>query len=90
MYRYTNVVCIIDTYTYLEIRIHVRVCIYICVYMYTCTYLHYTHKCVHLHLSLNVQPIADGVAQHLEIISKNFRFSTRRTKILFFPFITWY
>ena len=29
-----------------------------------------------------VQPIADRVAQHLEIISKNFQFSTRRTKIL--------
>jgi len=27
-------------------------------------------------------PIADRVAQHLEIISKNFRFSTRRTRIL--------
>jgi len=29
-----------------------------------------------------VQPIADRVAQHLEIISKNFQFSTRRTRIL--------
>jgi len=32
--------------------------------------------------STNVQPIADRVAQHLEIISKNLRFSARRTKIL--------
>jgi len=30
----------------------------------------------------HVQPIADRVAQHLEIISKNFQFSTRRTRIL--------
>ena len=29
-----------------------------------------------------VQPIADRLAQHLEIISKNLRFSTRRTRIL--------
>jgi len=28
-----------------------------------------------------VQPIADRVAQTLEIISKNFQFSTRRTRI---------
>jgi len=28
------------------------------------------------------QPIADRVAKNLEIISKNFQFSTRRTKIL--------
>ena len=31
----------------------------------------------------NVQSIADRVAQHLEIIPKNFRFSTRRTRILY-------
>jgi len=30
----------------------------------------------------DVQPIAESVAQHLEIISKNFQFSTRRTRIL--------
>ena len=29
-----------------------------------------------------IQPIADRVAQHREIISKNFQFSTRRTRIL--------
>jgi len=29
-----------------------------------------------------IQPIADRVAQHLEINSKNFQFSTRRTRIL--------
>ena len=29
-----------------------------------------------------LQPIADWVAQHLEIISKHFRFSTRRTRTL--------
>ena len=31
---------------------------------------------------MNVQPIADRVAQNLEIISDNFQFSTRRTRIL--------
>ena len=30
----------------------------------------------------HVQPIADRVAQHPEMISKNFEFSTRRTRIL--------
>ena len=39
--------------------------------------------------SMMVQPIADRVAQHLEIISKNFQFSTRRTRILM-GFITYY
>jgi len=29
-----------------------------------------------------IQPIADRVAQNLEIISNNFQFSTRRTRIL--------
>jgi len=37
----------------------------------------------------DVQPIADRVAQHLEIISKNFRFSTRRIRILM-GFIIYY
>jgi len=36
-----------------------------------------------------LQPIADRVAQHLEIISKNFQFSTRRTRILM-GFIMYY
>jgi len=48
---------------------------------------HHVHICSTNHIfeldihSTNVQPIADRVAQHLEIISKNFRFSTRRTRI---------
>jgi len=37
----------------------------------------------------HVQPIADRVAQHLEINSKNFQFSTRRTTILM-RFIIYY
>jgi len=36
-----------------------------------------------------VQPIADKVAQHLEVVSKNFQFSTRRTRILM-GFIIYY
>jgi len=38
---------------------------------------------------MDVQPIADSVAQHLEIFSKNFQFSTRRTRILI-EFIIYY
>jgi len=37
----------------------------------------------------NIQPIADRVAQHRDIISKNFRFSTRRARILM-GFIIYY
>jgi len=45
--------------------------------MYVCIYiLKYTYVYVF------VQPIADRVAQHLEIISKSFQFSTWRTRIL--------
>ena len=36
-----------------------------------------------------IQPIADRVAQNLKIISRDFQFSTRRTKILM-GFITYY
>ena len=36
-----------------------------------------------------LQPIADRVAQHLQIISKNFQFSARRTRILM-GFIIYY
>ena len=31
-----------------------------------------------------IQPVADRVAQHLQIISKNFQFSTGRTRIYHF------
>jgi len=31
---------------------------------------------------LFIQPIADRVAQHLEMIPRNFEFSTKRTRIL--------
>jgi len=40
------------------------------------------YDCVTVTYFIHIQPIADRVAQHLEIISKNFRFSTRRTRIL--------
>ena len=44
---------------------------------------HYTiYSVTSHHTNVYVQPIADRVAQHLEIISKNFQFSTRRTRIL--------
>jgi len=56
--------------------------------LHTCLYIHRSdalnirvctradNACVH------AQTIADRVAQHLEMISKNFQFSTRRTRIL--------
>ena len=44
--------------------------------------------CIHIFTSL-LQPIADKVAQNLEMISKNFQFSTRRTRILM-GFIIYY
>ena len=43
---------------------------------------------------IEVHPIADRVAQHLEIISKNFQLSTRRTRILMgfiiYYLVNWY
>ena len=50
-------------------RCDIYIYIYIYIYVYICIYIY-------------IQPIADRVAQHLEIISKNFQFSTRRTRIL--------
>ena len=40
------------------------------------------YLCIYINAHIHVHPIADKVAQHLEILSKNFRFSTRRTRIL--------
>jgi len=39
-------------------------------------------RLVDVRTSQDIQPIAHGVAQHLEIISKNLQLSTRRTRIL--------
>ena len=36
----------------------------------------------HVNNEIHLQPIADRVAQHLEIIAKNFQFSTRCTRII--------
>jgi len=38
--------------------------------------------CTEILKSYFVQPIADRVTQNLEIISRNFQFGTRRTRIL--------
>jgi len=43
------------------------------------------HMCIYMH----VKPIADREAQHLEIVPKEFQFSTRRTRILM-GFIIYY
>ena len=49
---------------------------------YTCS-KHREMQRYKYHVSLCLlQPIADKVARNLEIISKNFQFSTRRTRIL--------
>jgi len=79
--------CLYTYHTY-NVCIHIM-CVYIhtyrkyhthmCVRTHVCLYTYHTYYvCIHTH----IQPIADRVAQHLEIISKNFRFSTRRTRIL--------
>ena len=46
-------------------------------FVYVCDMIH-SYICV----TCFMQPIADRVAQNLEIVSKNFQFSTRRTRIL--------
>jgi len=52
-----------------------QICVHVCTHVHECI-----HKmCIPCGV---IQPIADRVAQHLEIISKNFQFSTRRTRIL--------
>jgi len=68
-------------------------CTYIHIHVYTHTQTH-TFMCVtgldvwldfmsHVSASqCSVQPIADRVAQHLEVISQIFQFCTRRTRIL--------
>jgi len=42
----------------------------------------YTFR-IHPNTCVRIQPIADSEAQNLEIISKNFQFTTRRTMILY-------
>ena len=44
---------------------------------------------IYIYIYVHIQPIADRAAQNLEIISKNFQFSTRRTRILM-EFIIYY
>jgi len=44
-----------------------------------CDAMHYS---AHLWMMCVIQPITDRVAQHLDIIFKNFQFGTRRTRIL--------
>jgi len=49
--------------------------------MYVCTHIH-TYLQLTWDDHLYIQPIADRVNKNLEIISKNFQISTRRTRIL--------
>jgi len=50
---------------------------------YTHIYIHiYIHIHIYTYICIYIQPIADRVAQNLEIISKNFQFGTRRNRIL--------
>jgi len=60
------------------------ICIFI--YLSLCQSL---YLFIHMNAHIQVQPIADRVAQHLEIISKNVIFSTSRTRILI-GFIIYY
>jgi len=59
--------------------------IYVYLNMYSCYAMYMPHMCIYMH----VQTIADRVAQHLEIVSIEFQFSTRRTRILM-GFIIYY
>ena len=58
------------------------ICIYICIYVYIYVYMYICRAQCAKSTALYVQPIADGVAQNLEIISKKSQFSTRRIRIL--------
>jgi len=61
----------ICTYDYIYVYIHIYLCMIIYIYTYTFVNIYmymYMRACIYLH----VQPIADKVAQNLEIISKTF------------------
>jgi len=60
-----------------EKRNSVCVCVCVCVCVWERT------KYFLLAGVIEVKPIADRVAQNLKIISKNFQFSTRRTRIYY-------
>jgi len=83
-------------YTYIYIYIYIYTYVYVHVYIYMYTEWHIiarqqatvraTRRATWA-ATAKGQPIADRVAQNLEIISKHFLFSTRRTRI-FMGFIT--
>ena len=72
---HTYIYTYIHMYIYIYIDIHIHIHRY--TYMSTCDAVH-TFAYVYIH----IQPIADRVAQHLEIISNNPQFSTRRSRML--------
>ena len=68
--------------TYIQVSCHIHEWVMSRIYQRT-----FKDKSVMSHMNTAchdslIQPIADSVAQHLDIISKNFQFSTRRTRIL--------
>ena len=68
---YTNTHVHTHTHTHRHVCIYLRMWIFIHIIVYSYTLF-----------AKIVEPIADRVAHHLENISKNFRFSTKRTRIL--------
>ena len=74
-------------YIYMCIYIYAYKWIYICIYIYIYIYIDinvyiYTYIYTYTFMYVNVQPIAYRVAKKIDIMSKNFQFSTRRTRIL--------
>ena len=64
---------------YISIYIRTHLGEWVCVLVRACVRV---YECVRMYVWIYIQPIADSVAQNLEIVSKNFPFSTRRTRIL--------
>jgi len=79
-----------------ETGLWLHVYIYVCIYIHVYTHMYISEVSesgwtrqvyMYIHLVMTdlyrfIQPIADRVAQNLKIISKNFQFSSRRTRIL--------
>ena len=86
---------VLETLICLSYRIHIYEYMCGCHKLFDCTYVFWMCGCheligsTYMKKNTYVQPIADRVAQHLELISKNFQFSTRRTRILM-GFIIYY
>jgi len=90
--RFAQSCLYVCVYIYTYTNVHVCIHIYICTHINQCLIIpqdEYTSfrtelvlVYIHLYIDIHVQPSSDRVAENLEIISKNCRFCTRRTRIL--------